>query len=166
MLKTISKFLLILLLLIYLALIWLLPFEWYKIGMYGEIFPALDIIIIYYLSTYKKIQYWHLFIIGLFIDQLYHFPLGVSPLVFIFMSWFLRKIGEWFLLKNYITNYIIFCIYSMCIIFLRYMFITIKGINHIEGFAIFFYYLTTIFSYPIVRTLIERPIKILEKYVR
>jgi cell shape-determining protein MreD len=166
MFKLISKILLITTNILYLSILLILPFEWHKFGPYSEIFPAFDLIIIYYLSTHSNIKYWHLFLAGIFVDQIYNLPIGTSPLVFIIAHKGLKLISSWFVLKNYQTNLAIFCVYSLAIILSRYLIVTIKSTHHIEGFAIIFYFLTTIFAYPIVSILIKKPIQILSKYVR
>lgn len=150
---------------LYLGILFIMPFQWYRISSYSEIFPAFDLIIIYYLSTYKKVQYWHLFLLGLLIDQLYHLPVGISSLAFIVANFGLNILNKKLLLKEYLTNLAVFCGYSIFIIFARYLLITIKSTHHIEGLAVYFYFLTTIFSYPIMCILIEEPIEILGSYV-
>ena len=53
----------------YLVLIFTMPFNWHYISLHSEILPAFDLIIIYYLSTYKQVKNWQLFLIGLLLDQ-------------------------------------------------------------------------------------------------
>jgi len=166
MFKLIPKILIIIASILYLSILFILPFEWYKIAPYSEIFPAFDLIIIYYISTHNNIKYWHLFIAGIFIDQLYYLPIGISSLTFILAHQGLKLLSRWIFLKDYQTNLAIFCIYSLVIIISRYLIVTIKSSHYIEGFAITFYFLTTIFSYPIMYILIKKPIQILGKYVR
>ncbi|MDP4833011.1 MAG: hypothetical protein NWR41_04855 [Rickettsiaceae bacterium] len=166
MFKLILKILLITIDVLYLSILFILPLEWHKFGSHSEIFPAFDLIIIYYLSTHNNIKYWDLFLAGIFVDQIYNLPIGTSPLTFILAHKGLNLISKWFALKNYQTNLAIFCVYSLVIILTRYLIITIKSTHHIEGFAIIFYFLTTIFAYPIISLLIKKPIQRLSKYVR
>ncbi|PCJ27326.1 MAG: hypothetical protein COA94_03975 [Rickettsiales bacterium] len=161
MLKSIYNFLLRALSALYLALLCLLPFQWHKIGSYSEIFPAFDLIIVFYLNTYKNLQHWHLFIIGLIVDRFYFLPVGSSSLLFILANMGLKVIARWLLLQNYLTNFAIFCVYSIFIMLSRELIVTIKSTYYIEGFALYFYILTTIFAYPIICMLINKPIKIL-----
>ncbi len=151
---------------IYLVLLFVLPFEWHRISNYSEIFPAFDLIIIYYLSTYKKLKYWHLFLLGLLVDQLYHFPFGASPLALILANLGLNILSKKLLLKEYSINLAIFCGYSSFIILTRCLLVTIKSTHHIEGLGIYFYFLTTIFAYPVMCILIKKPIERLGSYVR
>jgi hypothetical protein len=154
MYKFTSRFIIKLLTLGYLWIIFILPLEWYKIGSFGEIFPAFDIIIIYYISTYNSLKYWQLFILGLFIDQLHILPPGTSPFALILGNLFLSYLSRWFLLRDYFTNLGVFCGYSAFIILVRYLTVSIKSDYFIEGHDIIFYFLTTILFYPILSMLI------------
>ena len=89
----------------YLLIIFMLPFQWYRISAAGEIFPAIDLIFIYYLSTYKHLKYWQLFLAGLIIDQLYQLPLGISSLSLMAANFGLYIISTWLLLRDYFTNF-------------------------------------------------------------
>lgn len=151
---------------LYLTLLFLLPLQWHKINSYGEIFPALDIIIIYYIMTYYHPKNWHLFIYGLLVDKLYNFPLGSSALILILSYQVLKLLTHWFMLRDYFTNLVIFYSYSFLIILSRYILITIKSPHSLEGTVILFYFLTTIFAYPIMRILIEKPIQKLHQHAR
>ncbi len=164
MLKLISRTFITLGILLYFSILFILPFQWYKIGPYSEIFPAFDLIIIYYLSTYSNIKYWHLFLIGLIIDQLCNLPVGINSMLFILSYKVLKISSQWFILKNYKTNIIIFTMYSFIIALSRYLTVTVKSTYHIEGSSIIFYYLTTIFSYPAMYFAIQKPIEKLNKY--
>ncbi len=141
--------------------IFILSQNLYIFNLSSEIFPALELSIIFYISTYRKISYWHLLIIGLFLDQLYSTPLGVNSLILIIASLILKYICKLCVIKKYSTNIIIFCGYAFFLITARYIFITILSINYIEGNAIFFYLITTIFSYPIMYIILENSFKIL-----
>jgi len=145
----------------YLFILLLLPFQWYQIGVYKEIFPALDLIIVYYLSTHKKMTYFYLFVIGLMIDQLYCFPIGLSSITLIISHFILLIISKWLTLKDYVTNVTMFCLYSVFVTGFRYLLITIGSTQYMENNSIYFYLLTTIFAYPVICFLIEKPIKMI-----
>ena len=143
-----------------------MPFKWHYIGMYSEIFPAFDLVIIYYISTYLTIKNWHLFIIGFLLDQLYQIPFGASSLSLILANLILNKIGSSFFLRGYFTNLFIFCLYSAFILISRFLIVTINSAHYIEGVSIYFYYLTTIFAYPILSVFIEKPLEKIINYVK
>lgn len=138
-------------------LLFMLPTQLYKFGLasvFGEIFPAIDIMLIYYFSTHKNVKYWMLFLLGFIIDQIYQLPLGTSSLSYILANLTLTYVGKWFILKDYVTNILIFCAYSTFVISFRYL-IFIANYKHIfDGTSIYFYYLTTILSYPILKWMI------------
>jgi len=146
---------------LYLSILCLLPFQWHKISFYSEIFPGLDLIIIYYLSTHYRVQYWHLFLSGLLIDQLYQLPLGTSSLALMAANLGLYMSSNWLLLRDYFINLVVFCGYSLFVISVRYLLVTISSTHHIEGLSIFFYFFTTIFAYPIILPIITKPINLL-----
>jgi cell shape-determining protein MreD len=150
----------------YIGLIFIMPFKWHNIAPYSEIFPAFDLILIYFLSTHKTIKNWQLFLIGLLIDQLYQIPLGSSSLTLIIANLGLNHSKTWFALKDYHTNLLIFCVYSLFVISTRYLIVTIDSTHYIEGNEIYFYYLTTIFSYPIIYVFIQKPINLIKDYAR
>jgi hypothetical protein len=166
MYKITLKFLINFIIISYIGLIFIMPFKWHNIAPYSEIFPALDLIIIYFLSAHKTVKNWHLFLIGLLIDQLYQTPIGSSPLTLIIANLGLNHSRTWFVLKDYYINLCIFCVYSLFIISTRYLIVTIDSTHYIEGNAIYFYYLTTIFSYPIIQVFIIKPINLIKEYAR
>lgn len=166
MYKIALKFLIYFIVISYIGLIFIMPFKWHYIAQYSEIFPAFDLIIIYYFSTYKLVKNWQLFIVGLLIDQLYQIPLGTTSLALIIANIGLEQSKTHFFLKDYYTNLGIFCAYSLFIITIRYLIVTIDSTHHIEGNTVYFYYLTTIFSYPIMQIIIEKPLNMIKNYAR
>ena len=153
----------------YIFLLYILSAELYLLdlaGTVGEIFPAFDMMIIYYFSSYKTIRYWILFLIGIILDQIYGLPLGTSSLAYILANLILNYASRWFILQKYLTNILVFCAYSLFIICFRYLVFTISYQYSFEGLSIYFYYLTTILSYPILNFLIYQPSRILVNYAR
>lgn len=166
MLQIILKYFIRIFALIIIGLLLILPFELYKFNIYSEILPAFDLMIIFYLTSLNKLKYWHLFLIGIFIDQLYNMPIGGTSLILMGANYYLINVSKYFSLKDHYTNLIIFVVYSFAVILLRYLIVTIKGMHTIEGSSILFYYLTTIFSYPIMYIVINKSTKFLGAYVR
>lgn len=164
MYKLAIKFLAYCVSIFYIGLIFIMPFNWHHIGSNSEIFPAFDLIIIYYISTYKSIKNWHLFLLGLLIDQLYQIPIGTSSISLIIANLSLNQSRSKFFLKGYYTNIGIFCVYSMLVISLRFLIVTIKSAHYIQGISVYFYYFTTIFSYPIIKMLIKKPMRLIKIY--
>ena len=130
MYKLPNKLLLLLILGTYIFLIFLVPLKLYKLGLidiFGQIFPALDVVIIYYFSTYTNVRYWMLFIIGIILDHVYQLPVGLNSFTFITSNILLNYINRWFILKDEITNILIFCAYSLLLIGFRYIIFLAKN---------------------------------------
>lgn len=164
MYKLTIKFLVTFISISYISLIFIMPFNWHYFGSNPEIFPAFDLIIIYYISTYKSIKNWHLFLLGLILDQLYQIPLGASSLSLIIANLLLDQSRSRFFLKDYYTNISIFPVYCIFIIASRFLIVTIDSTHYIQGISVYFYYFTTIFSYPIMKILIGKPMDTITNY--
>lgn len=153
----------------YLLILILLPLQWYKIGYYSEIFPAIDLMVIYYLCTHEnqKIiiksysQAFILFFAGIFIDQLQEIPIGTSSISFILGKIMLKKASKHLILNDYYTNIISFIAYAIFVSIIRYFSVSINNIYSIEGVEIYFHFIMTIATYPIFYFVINFPFKIL-----
>ena len=145
---------------LYVFLLYIIPIKLYKLNLniFEEIFPAVEIAIIYFFSSYYKVQYWLLFIIGIILDQSNQLPMGVNASAFIIANIILVYINKCLILKDYITNLVIFCIYSFFIISFRCLILLKKSEYSFDGLSVYFYYLTTILSYPAIRFLICKPL--------
>lgn len=144
---------------IYVFLLFIIPTQVYQLEIstfWGEIFPAIDIMIIYYFSSYKNTNYYLLFLIGMIIDQIYQTPIGTNSLVFIIANLGLLYINKWFALKEELTNIMIFCGYSLVVIIFRYLICAVHYKYNLIGLSICFYYLTTVTAYPLFRSLIHK----------
>ena len=159
-----------------LALIWggyifficLIPLKLYKLNLvdvFDQIFPAIDIAILYYFSSYSKIRYWLLFLIGMILDQIYQMPTGSNSLVIITANLVLNYANRWFILKDEVTNILGFCIYSFFVISFRELIFLAKNDYNFQELSIYFYYITTILSYPILKFLMHKPSMLLTKHV-
>ncbi|GAB4162391.1 MAG: hypothetical protein Tsb006_0580 [Rickettsiaceae bacterium] len=145
----------------YLFILFILPFNQHVFGIFCEIFPALDLAIVYYLSTHRTLQYWQLFIFGIFLDQLYTLPPGTNSFALIIAELGLKYSRKWFFVRNYTTNLITFCAYSIFVTSIKYLIVTVLSTNHIEGAAIFFYLITTILAYPAMYIVLEKSMNLL-----
>lgn len=139
-----------------LLLLLLFPLVNFKFGLSSAIFPAFDIIFLYYFSTYYNIKFWQLFIFGIFCDELYSMPFGANSLFFIFADIILAITSKWCLLKRYISNFIIFCGYCLLILCLRYGIYDLYLKQTVNIFEMTFQLLTTIFSYPLIRIFLDK----------
>jgi cell shape-determining protein MreD len=126
------------------------------IGLRLDIFPAIEMILFFHLSINKKLNYWQCFFIGLICDQLNSITLGINAILFICSEYILRKAILYFTSqKNSFTELLIFYAYAAIFILLKYILIISNGINALDMMTLFFYFLTTIFSYPLIKSFAE-----------
>ncbi len=153
---------------IYIYFICLIPLKLNTLNLvniFDGIFPAIDIVILYYFSSYSGIRYWLLFIIGIILDQIYQMPIGSNSLVFITANVALSYANRWFVLKDEITNIIVFGVYSFFVVSFRELIFLVKNDYNIQGVSIYFYYITTFLSYPTLKFLIQKPSMVLTKQI-
>lgn len=94
-------------------------------------------------------------LISPFIDQSYALPLGSSTLAFIAAQLALKIAGKWFLTKEYVSNFLLFCAYSFLIFSVRYL-TAIAEAKYPSLFELVFQYLITVFSYPLARVVLDK----------
>ena len=132
------------------------PLVTFKISVSTAIFPAIDIIVIYYFTCYHKIGIVRVLLLSAFIDQIYGLPLGCSTLAYVCGQLSLKLADKWFLIKGYINNVLIFCCYCFVVFSVRYLTFLATEKGSISSFELIFQYLTSICSYPLVRALLDR----------
>ncbi len=132
-------------------LLLIIPLENSWINSLSVIFPSCEIIVLYYFATIYHINFASLFLIGIVFDQLYGMPVGTNSLVLISAHMLLKLLGKYFVLRSYLTNFIIFGLYYFYIIHFQYLLIIIKGLTVPGYFVMIMQYLTTIFSYNLLR---------------
>ncbi|MGX6959933.1 MAG: hypothetical protein ACIPMY_01485 [Rickettsia endosymbiont of Pentastiridius leporinus] len=138
----------------------------YKIGIKSRIFPAMEIIFIYYFMTLYSLNMLGIFFIGLLLDQVTAMPFGTNSLVFLLAYIIFRLCSRFFASKNYLANFIIFCVYCLFILNFKYLLITFKNFE-VDGYlTIFLQYLTTIFSYNLVCLLLDYPISYFKEHAK
>lgn len=145
----------------------LFPLFCYKLGLIIEILPALEVLLVFYLYCYASIRFDEVFILGILFDQLYSMPIGTNSIALILGLVFVKLLSKWFIIKEYLANFIILCGFSFTVILTRWLIIYSKNML-VAPLSIFsLYYLTTIFSYPILKILFDKIFHHLKKdYVR
>lgn len=144
----------------------LFPLVSYKINIQSRIFPSMEIIFIYYFMSLYSLNIFSIFFLGLFIDQVSGMPIGTNSLVFLLAYIIYKLSSKFFIAKNYLINFVVFCVYCLFILNFKYLLITIKKLE-VDGYLIiFFQFLTTIFSYNIVRLIIDSPMNYFKKYAK
>ncbi len=144
----------------------LFPLVSYKINIQSRIFPAMEIIFIYYFMSLYSLNIFSIFFLGLFIDQVSGMPIGTNSLVFLSAYIIYKLSSKFFIAKNYLINFVVFCVYCLFILNFKYLLITIKKLEADGYLIIFFQFLTTIFSYNIVRLIIDSPMNYFKKYAK
>lgn len=142
---------------IFLVLLILMPYELYMLNLNSPIFAGIELIIIYYASTYYRIAPGIIFIFGLLLDQLYNTPLGVHFLVLIIGDYAIIYLNNWFNLKHHIVNLILFPAYVIILILAKLFLLKISGDQVMIDIDLLFYILITIFAYPIISIIISVP---------
>jgi cell shape-determining protein MreD len=121
--------------------------------------PAIELIIIYYFSTYHRVEVWQLFIVGFVLDIFYALPIGANSMILILANFILICFCKKLSLKEYTINVLTFISYAFFVIFMRYMIKSIIDSYIIDSKSIYFYFLTTILSYPILKKIIDKPLR-------
>lgn len=150
----------------YLSILFIFPLQLFMFGYYSTIFPAFDLVWIYYFSTYRKIEIWQLIIIGLLIDLFYGLQTGTNSLILIIGYFFLKRLAKLVLLKEYITNLLVFAVYIFLIMISRYFVAGMYDSSELGNYNIYFYFLTTILAYPVLKVLIHKPLELLRWHAR
>lgn len=136
---------------LFIALIALFPLFSFRVPVDSTIFPALDIIFIYYLTTYHSMKYLHLLIITIYFDQIYAMPIGSNLIAFITINLLLQLINKKVSLKSYLINNFIFYVYCAFALCVKYLILVIMNGNiYVDIFRALLQYLTTIFIYPLM----------------
>ncbi|MCZ6902314.1 MAG: hypothetical protein O7C59_04450 [Rickettsia endosymbiont of Ixodes persulcatus] len=135
----------------------LFPLVSYKINIQSRIFPAIEIIFIYYFMSLYSLNIFEIFFLGLLIDQISGMPIGTNSLVFLLAYMIYKVSSKYFVTKNNLTNFIIFCVYCLFILNFKYLLVTIKKLEADGYLTIFLQFLTTIFSYNLVRLIPDSP---------
>ncbi|WP_422229364.1 hypothetical protein [Rickettsia endosymbiont of Halotydeus destructor] len=164
--KEIAQIVLKLLFILICFFILLFPVINFKINLESVIFPACEIILIYYCTSLYGLSLGIIFLAGILCDSLYSMPLGTNSLVFLTAHLLFKLAARFFLVKNYLTNFIIFCVYCFFILNFRCLLVSIKKLNSDDYVIVLFQYLTTIFFYNLIRFLLDPPLDYFKKNVK
>lgn len=150
------------LLLVLFPLLLTLPLMGFRFGINTEIWPAIEVIFVYYLIATYQMPQWLLFFLSLLFDELYSMPLGINILAFYMANYLLSLTAKWIISKEYISNFVIFCGYAFVVMICRYFFLLLLTTISINLPALLLQYLTTIISYPVIvklylQFLIQKP---------
>jgi hypothetical protein len=140
---------------ILLVLLLVFPVLSFKFGYVSPIFPSMEILIIYYFYSLKSIRLEVVFIISMFLDILYFYPIGTLALGFVSASVVLNILARWLTITNYNINCLFFCAYALIIFAAQYIICIISG-KQVNDLELVFRYLTTILVYPSLKMLFDK----------
>ncbi|WP_347938885.1 hypothetical protein [Rickettsia oklahomensis] len=144
----------------------LFPLVSYRINIQSRIFPAVEIIFIYYFMSLYSLNIFGMFFLGLLIDQISGTPIGTNSLVFLLAYMIYKVSSKYCVTKNYLIHFIIFCVYCLFILYFKYLLVTIKKLDTDGYLTISFQFFTTIFSYNLVRLILDPPMNYFKKYAK
>ncbi|MCZ6896326.1 MAG: hypothetical protein O7C68_01440, partial [Rickettsia endosymbiont of Ixodes ricinus] len=116
-------------------------------NIHDIIYPAMEIIFIYYFMSLYSLNIFSIFFLGLLIDQISSMPIGTNSLVFLSAYMIYKLSSKYFVAKNYLINFIIFCVYSLFISNNKTGKVRCVGLEGGEEGGAAGQFLTTIFSY-------------------
>ncbi len=148
--NSISRFVSFFLRMILLYSIFMLPYQLYLLDIRTNVFPSLDLIIIFLLSIkYSQLNYIKLFLIGMFLDYLNGFDGCIYPLILILSECALRYFQSSNHL-NYLSKLTLFVYYISCATLIKYIIFSFITSNNIFLASLLMQYLTTILIYPLI----------------
>lgn len=151
---------------IFVLFLLLFPLINYRLGLSSAIFPALDVIIIYYFSTNYHLGYFGIFLTGIFFDQIYGMQLGTNSTVFLLCALMLVYLSKWFSLTDYVINFLCFFGYCFVVFTCRYLIISHKLGDFIQYCDVVFQYFTTVFTYPLIKACFDTVSPHINKYAK
>ncbi len=133
------------------------PLFSYRISMASDIFPRLDLVLIFCLCDRSKIGYLFLFLIGLLLDPIYSDYMGINSFGFISGKIMLDYLNEKICSRHYLANFGIFCLYALWIFYSSDILFNTDLVFREEILVPqVFQYILTIFSYPIIEFIIQK----------
>lgn len=130
--------------------LFMLPYQLYLLDIRTNVFPSLDLIIIFLLSIkYSKLNYILLFLIGMFLDYLNGFDRCIYPLILILSECALRYFRSSNHL-NYLSKLTLFVYYISCATLIKYIIFSLIASNNVFLASLLMQYLTTILIYPLI----------------
>lgn len=137
-------------------LLGLIPTGLFKINFYSAILPSLDICIVIYLISMGRLRYWHLFVLGILIDQLTGYKIGSTSSALLLIAFGLGYVKESTNIRDFSLNICIFPGTLFVISTMRFISTYIWWGQGVDAFTMFFNFFSTSFCYPIIYVLLDR----------
>lgn len=132
------------------------PLVSFKFGIYAKVLPLFEVIYLYYFINTFKAGVFIQFLFGIFIDEINCMPIGSNSFGFLASLLCIRLFQKYFSLKNEINNLCAFFLYLLVFMSCRYFIMCFKLGYMAHVHYMVFQYLTTAFSYPIIKLVLDK----------
>ena len=140
--------------------LFMLPYQLYLLDIRTNIFPSVDLVIIFLLSIkYSKISYIKLFLLGVFLDYLNGFEGCIYPIILICAECVLRYLRPNNNL-DYVSKLTLFVYYMSFVMLIKYVMFSLIASNNLYLPSLFMQYLTTILVYPLIYVPLAKLLKL------
>jgi rod shape-determining protein MreD len=146
-----------------LLLLSILPMGAFRFGDISVVFPAIEIIIIFFFSVYKPdiLPLWLLFVYGIILDLIYGLPVGISIIPLITLSYLVRNQRQIFFRKDFTIVFLGFAIACLLYLGVKYFIFSWYFSYFINFSLVIIQGIATIFLYPITHYFLQRIEKII-----
>ncbi len=156
----VSNFLSVFLRVILVYSVFMLPYQLYLFDIRTNIFPSIDLVIIFLLSIkYSKINYIKLFLLGMCLDYLNGFEGCIYPIILISSECVLRYLRSNNNL-NYVSKLTLFVYYMGVVTVVKYVMFSLMAPNNLYFPSVLMQYLTTILFYPLIYVPLAKLLKL------
>lgn len=140
--------------------VFMLPYQLYLFDIRTNIFPSIDLVIIFLLSIkYSKINYIKLFLLGMCLDYLNGFEGCIYPIILISSECVLRYLRSNNNL-NYVSKLTLFVYYMGVVTVVKYVMFSLIAPNNLYFPSVLMQYLTTILFYPLIYVPLAKLLKL------
>ena len=133
----------------------ILPFQVFLITNNCSINPAIELAIIYYFLTYRKVKITILCIISIFFDKLHGIVIGSSLIGLVIANIYLYYVSQRITHRNNFNNFLLFVPFCLIVSVSKFFIVVFLLNNNIDNFNFIIHLITTILSYPIIKTVLS-----------
>ncbi|MCC2646587.1 MAG: rod shape-determining protein MreD [Rickettsiaceae bacterium] len=147
-----------------LIIISIIPLASFRLGELSSIFPAIEIVIIFYFSIYKPsiLPLWLLFTYGIILDLVYGLAVGISVIPVIIISFLLRNQRQIFNRKEFKIVFLGFSLACILYLGLKYIIFSWYYSHFFDLKLVLIQGISTIFIYPIIHYSLQQIEKIIK----
>ena len=133
----------------------ILPYQVFLITNNCSINPAIELAIIYYFLTYRKVKITILCIISIFFDKLHGIVIGSSLIGLVIANIYLYYVSQRITHRNNFNNFLLFVPFCLIVSVSKFFIVVFLLNNNIDNFNFIIHLITTILSYPIIKTVLS-----------